>query len=85
MQRLYEAMARKFYAKPWEAMTSEERHEVVSDASSMCEAWERDTVLRDSYAGSVETVDLIAEQYRVAQQIIAVEEALFAGLSTARH
>lgn len=73
MKRLYEAVAAKECGKPWPALTEQERAKAVSVSDLMCLNWGRDAALRDSYAAGVsEIVDLVAQQYHVAEQIAAV-------------
>lgn len=74
VQRLYRLMAGKLYGAPWETLTKAQRDEAISDCMTMCENWDRDPALRESYAaGSAEIVDLVALQHQIVEQIREVE------------
>lgn len=74
MQRLCEQLARDRGLGPFGELSDQGRDYLACDATTMCRHWDSDQALRDSHeAGKNAAVDLVAEQYRISQQIMAAE------------
>lgn len=81
MQQLYEGISQNICGKEWSAMSDDDCMRVVEAASKLCRSWDENPDLRNNHTmGGTRTVDLIAQQHQITQQIIAVENEIIAGL-----
>ncbi|WP_342361346.1 hypothetical protein [Terrarubrum flagellatum] len=84
MERLCEAITNDRNLGLFGDLADDVRAEIVSAATAMCEAWDNDEAVREGYEfGANHLIDLVAQQYQIAQAIRAAEERRIALIGSA--
>lgn len=72
MERLYEAVAES-RGKRYASLDDEERRPIIDFATKLCESWDSTPGLREKGVGDSIVLCRVAEQYAIAQRIMAAE------------